>query len=440
MSRAVEDRATEPGRPVVAQGAVARLRATLANLGPGMIVAATAIGSSHIVLAPVAGARFGYALIWLVLFSHFFKYPAFEFAARYAVGTRTSLIRGYQRVPGPRNWALILFLGVTVLQGLTILSGVLSVAASILVVSFGVLPFPAWMILIGCAVIAIHRAGKYPALQAGSKLMLAVLVAGTLLAFVFAPPRVSELSRMFVPSLPPGSILLVASILGLMPTGINVSIWHSLWAVEHLPRWEAAGGTQRDVLRRSAFDLGIGYWMSAVLAMVFMSLGASLLMPRGLVPNGIDVAVTLSNIYTELFGAWMFPVFMLTVFFAMFSTVYAVMDGFPRAFSTILKTLLPENGFLHRASNPSYWMFLGVIFTFAVSVNTLIPNPVLMVQMVGILSLGIAPILYALNYYCATRLTPEALRPRLAMRVWALLGMAFMTGAAVLFAVIQLTR
>ena len=62
-------------------------------------MAATAIGTSHIILSPVAGARFGYALLWLVLFSHLFKYPAFEFGPRYAVATGTSLIRGYQQVP-----------------------------------------------------------------------------------------------------------------------------------------------------------------------------------------------------------------------------------------------------------------------------------------------------------------------------------------------------
>ena len=57
------------------------LRRFFAGLGPGMIMAATAIGTSHIVLAPVAGARFGFDLLWLILFAHVFKYPAFEFGA-----------------------------------------------------------------------------------------------------------------------------------------------------------------------------------------------------------------------------------------------------------------------------------------------------------------------------------------------------------------------
>ena len=93
-------------------------------------MAATAIGTSHLILSPVAGARFGYELLWLVLFSHLFKYPAFEFGPRFAIATGTSLIRGYQLVPGPRNWAVWAFLVTTILQGLTLLAGMLSVTAA----------------------------------------------------------------------------------------------------------------------------------------------------------------------------------------------------------------------------------------------------------------------------------------------------------------------
>jgi len=411
----------------------------VASLGPGLIVAATAIGGSHIVLAPVAGARFGYALVWVILFSYIFKYPAFEFAARFAVGTRTSLIRGYQRVPGPRNWALFLFLGTTILQGFTILSGVMAITSSILVVTLGGLPFSGWMIVLGFSVIAIHRAGRYRALEIGAKGMLAVLVIGTVIAFLFSAPQMSDLSQNLVPSLPPGSLLLVASILGLMPTGINVSVWHSLWAVEHLPRWEARANRRRGgALGQGIFDLGLGYWMSALLALMFLSLGASLLAPRGLIPDGIQVALTISTIYTDLLGPWMYPVFMVTAFAAMFSTVYSVMDGFPRAFSTILKTLFPGNAFLERPSNPTYWMFMFAIFGFAVLVNTLLPNPVLMIQWVGLLSLMLAPLLYSLNYYCATRLAPAEVRPSRAMRIWALTGIVFMAGAAGFYVFTQL--
>lgn len=407
------------------------LRRSLARLGPGMIMAATAIGTSHIVLAPVAGARFGFDLLWVILLAHVFKYPAFEFGARYAVATETSLIAGFQRIPGPKNWALFVFLGITVIQGLTILSAVMSVTASILVVTIGRLSYPMWLLLLGVFTIAVHQTGKYAALKSGAKVMMGILALGTMVAFFATPPTAAELGRMFVPSLPIGSTLLVASLFGLMPTGINVAVWHSLWAVEHLEYWKEETDVPRRILGMSQRDLAVGYGLSAVLGVMLLSLGAILLRPRGLVPNGIDVALTISRIYTELLGPWMFPVFMITAFAALFSSVYSVMDGFPRAFSTIMKILFPGNAFLERPSNPSYWIFMVVIFAFSLITNTLLPNPVLVVTLVGVVSLLVAPVLYSFNYYCVTRLIEdEAMRPGRALKLWAVGGIVLMTLAA----------
>jgi len=396
-------------------------------------MAATAIGTSHLVLSPVAGARFGYELLWLVLVSHVFKYPAFEFGPRYAIATGRSLIDGYRRVPGPANWAVWAFLVTTTLQGLTLVAGMLSVTASILLASFGLLSLSSWVALTGLAIAALHRMGKYPALALGSKVAMLLLTLVSLIAFAAAPPHISDLARVFVPSVPAGSFILVAAILGLMPTGINVAIWHSLWAVAHLEAWKKTARSKASLLRLAVLDLNVGYVLSAALAVVFMSLGASLLRPRGLSPAGVDVALTLSKIYTEILGEWMFPVFMLAAFAAMFSTAYSVMDGFPRTFATLLRTLYPDKANLRGSGDPAYWGFMALILVFAVGANSIFPNPVLMVQLVGLVSLAVAPLLYGLNYYCVTRLIDDPeLSPGRFLRLWGLTGIWFLT-VAVLF-------
>ena len=167
---------------------------------------------------------------------------------------------------------------------------------------------------------------------------------------------------------------------------------------------------------------------------MLLSLGAVLLRPRGLVPDGIEVALTISEIYTELLGAWMFPVFMIAAFAALFSTVYSVMDGFPRAFSKLIRTLYPENAFVKRSTDPTYWIFMVVIFAFSLVTNTLIPNPVLVITIVGVVSLSMAPVLYGMNYYCVTRLIDdESMRPSRLLRAWAGAGLIFMTLAAAFY-------
>src|SRR5210317_1434014 len=134
-----------------------------------MIMAATAIGTSHLVLSPVAGARFGYGLVWLVLLAHLFKYPAFEYGPRYALATGHSLIHGYGRVPGPKQWAVWAFLGTTILQGFTILAGTLAITAAILHAVFAGLSLGAWTVLIGAVIVALLIFGRYQALEIVSK-------------------------------------------------------------------------------------------------------------------------------------------------------------------------------------------------------------------------------------------------------------------------------
>ncbi len=73
-------------------------------LGPGILMAAAAVGGSHLVISPSAGAAFGYQLLWLVPLACALRYHAFEFGPRFAIATGTSLLEGYGRVPGPSSF------------------------------------------------------------------------------------------------------------------------------------------------------------------------------------------------------------------------------------------------------------------------------------------------------------------------------------------------
>ncbi len=74
------------------------LRRLIKVLGPGLLYAGVAIGVSHLVQSTLAGAGFGFDLIWILVLANFIKYPFFEFAPRYATSTGDSLIDGYKRL------------------------------------------------------------------------------------------------------------------------------------------------------------------------------------------------------------------------------------------------------------------------------------------------------------------------------------------------------
>ena len=85
---------------------LARLRA---RFGPGLIFAAAAVGTSHIVQSTRAGAGYGLTLGLLILLVCLLKYPLFRFAADYAAATGENLVRGY----GRRGRLLVLVMFIT---------------------------------------------------------------------------------------------------------------------------------------------------------------------------------------------------------------------------------------------------------------------------------------------------------------------------------------
>ncbi|MDP2497392.1 MAG: divalent metal cation transporter [Candidatus Palauibacterales bacterium] len=405
-------------------------------LGPGLVMAATAIGASHLVLAPTAGASFGYALLWVVLLSHLFKYPAFEFGPRYAVAADESLLDGYRDVPGPRGWALWVFLAGTVVQGVSVLAGVLGVASAVAAAAVPGLPLWAWSLLLGAACGMLLWSGGFGGLSGLSKWMLAILAAMTAVAFLATPPPASAWARLVVPEVPGGAVLLLAALLGWMPTGIDVSVWHSLWALERRDEWrERAGGSERAAsLRVGLTDMRIGYGLSFVLAVMTLTLGAEVLRPTGSVPEGADVALTLARLYTDVLGEWMFPVFLVAAFFGMFSSAYGVLDGFPRAFEATVRRLPLSAGADREGSGPLYWGFLWGTLILAVAETALLPDPVMLVTVAAVASFLLAPVTFGLNYWCVTRLVDDReLRPGRLLRGWAVAGIFFMAAATGLY-------
>ena len=81
------------------------------SLGPGIMMAAAAVGGSHLVASTKAGAIYGWELLFLILAVNLLKYPFFRAAVQYTVGTGDSIIQGYHKLGRGYLWIfLVLFL------------------------------------------------------------------------------------------------------------------------------------------------------------------------------------------------------------------------------------------------------------------------------------------------------------------------------------------
>jgi hypothetical protein len=122
----------------------------------------------------------------------------------------------------------------------------------------------------------------------------------------------------------------------------------------------------------------------------------------------------------------MYHVFMMTAFFAMFSTSYTVVDGFSRSFSESCAVLFPRlAGDIERRRN--YFAFAVGSTALACVLLVWVGQPVMLVTAAALISLTAAPLLYAFNLVCVLRdVDDPRMRPgKLSVGI-ALAGILFM--------------
>ena len=99
------------------------------SIGPGVLFAAACIGGSHLMSSTTAGARFGFALVGLIMFTNIVKYPFLLVGTRFTAVTGFSLLEGFER----RNKAYLpLYLIVSLATGTFTIAAVSFVAGLLL--------------------------------------------------------------------------------------------------------------------------------------------------------------------------------------------------------------------------------------------------------------------------------------------------------------------
>src|SRR5712691_6076960 len=75
---------------------------TLRRIGPGMVLAASIVGSGELIATTTLGAQAGYAALWVVFLSCLLKPVVQEELGRYTIASGETGLEGLNRVPGPR--------------------------------------------------------------------------------------------------------------------------------------------------------------------------------------------------------------------------------------------------------------------------------------------------------------------------------------------------
>ncbi len=377
-------------------------------LGPGMIFASLMIGETHLALQAYAGALYGMAFLWLVVLVHIVYYPIYEYGCRYAVASGKSLIEGYGELKYGKAlfWYFFFFM---LLTPTLIMGSLVGLIGAVLNTAFPFASFNTWCTITYIITTAIIIGGRYKLVEGISKIIMLVLVIITVFAFLTSPPSAGEFFSGLIPSIPAvaGVWVVIVAMLR-VPTDPAASIFLSEWAKEKRVEW----GDQKEVLvssmKKSLFDLRTGWIISFIVAIAFMGLGAVIFKPRGIVPEGLEVALRLSEIYTKTFGAWMFPVFIIAAFVAFWGGYVSVQDGIHRLFRKIAEKLFnPKEKVRDRIGD----LYLIIVAGGGLLMTTIYQRPMFMVILALSMAFLYFPLVIGLNTYCVTRKIDKEFRP-----------------------------
>lgn len=421
------------------------------HFGPGLILMMTGIGTSHLVTAPTAGGRFGYALLWCIPVAYIFKYYGFEMAFRFTNATGRSIIEAYGTAW--KKWPLWYMLITTLLQCAIGQAGRLIAASAVTYYFFTAyigLPIPMWVygLVLGFISVFVILRGKYAAVELVTKICAGSLFVSIVVVYIVKPAPISAMGHFFIFETPQGSWLIIAAFLGLLPTGVDVSLQASEWgkakkvgmgkirdhleevglakpfdpftpkkedlavdiscfpphALEYCRRWFKIG----------LWDFRFGHAVSFIMACIFLLLAAVWMYPNSV--SGKAVMGEIAKIFTLSVGPWMMVIFLLGAFAATYSTAFNYFDGWPRVIGACCRNIFKSTARLTGISkedldheHKSRWyseyniyritMFYSLIASVLIIVG--LPKPVWLVLIASALAFFIAPVVFFLNlYYC----------------------------------------
>jgi len=407
--------------------------------GPGILFASTAIGVSHLVQSTRAGADFGLLLLGFVIVVSLLKYPFFEYGSRYANVTQTSIIDGYKKLGKPVLWMYFL---ITLASMFFITGAVGFVTAGFFENLFGLDFLGQWTIILLFGIcVLILAVGKYNILDSLIKIVAIVLLVSTTCAFLLVLWNGPiEPAENFIPKelWTSGGILFLLALMGWMPTALDLSAWNSLWTLERMKQTN-----YRPKLKETLFEFRLAYTITAILAVMFVTLGSFIFFGSGeeLPNNNADFAHKIITLYTLTIGDWSYLIIAAASFAVMFGTILAVFDGYSRSLQRTVELIFTKKEEVLRTKFRSFY----ILFLFVLLAGSLIVvlqfagNLREIVDFATVLSFMIAPIIAIFNFRLVTgKYLEKNVQPSIWLKILSFAGILFLTGFAIYFLITRL--
>ena len=199
--------------------------------GPGALVTAAFIGPGTIATCSVAGASFGFALLWGLLFSIIATVVLQEMAARLGVITQQGLgeaLRRHFNKALPRALTAILVISAIAIGNAAFEAGNI-LGATLGLESLGLQSDARpWVLAIGLVTFLVLFSGSYKVIERVLVILVILMSLTFLTTAIFVQPDLRAVLRgMFVPTIPDGALLAVVGLIGTTVVPYNLFLYAS---------------------------------------------------------------------------------------------------------------------------------------------------------------------------------------------------------------------
>ncbi len=327
---------------------------TIRQLGPGLLLTGSIVGSGELIATTRLGAEVGFVVLWLILLSCVVKVPVQSELGRHAIATGQTTFVAFNKVPGPRlrvSWlvwgSLFLLLWSTMQVG-----GIFGTMSLSLDLIFPVFGNTSWLIILTLVGMGLGLVGQYMTLERITTILVALFTFTTLasaLLLFWTPYAVSPQALLdgLRFALPPDGAVTAFAVFGITGVGASELLLYPYWCVEKgyarsagprdgSPDWRARALGWIGVMKKDVWLCMVIYTLATL---AFFFLGAAVLHAQGMVPEGFGTVQILSGMYTETLGNWAFYLFGVGAFVVLFSTYFVTIVGQSRMLADALSVL-----------------------------------------------------------------------------------------------------
>lgn len=286
------------------------------SLGPGLVFFLAVTGPGTLLSNAVAGATYGYTMIWALALSLLFRFVWVDNSARYVLVAKESLLQGYARIGG---WLVWVSLAAAILvRHFSNLYTVLLMGSAVHIL----LPLPTaasaviWSLVFTVLGFVMMFWGGYPAMDRACKATVAIMGVSFVVAALRSGPDAPAILRgTFIPWIPHSqgaysSFVLLAAMIGAQ-SGTLSNLTYAYFAGEK--GWSSASD-----LKRQRFDLLVGAACKFMLGALLQIAAAGTLYPRGIQPKSAEHLLEIFTDTQGLAGRMVFGVGLWAVCFSNF--------------------------------------------------------------------------------------------------------------------------